>query len=72
MSEKSRAAVLMDQADKAYEAQDDAWFEAQSDADLGFLWGVVIASGLAMPGWDDEVFEALAKRGWFDQEVKAA
>ena len=63
----SKVAALVAEAEKAYEAENLAWFEAQPTEDLTALWGVACA---AEASWDDEVFDTLAARGWFEQPVK--
>lgn len=65
----SKVAQLMTEADKAYEAENVAWFEALATEDLTALWGVACVAEVP---WDDEVYDALDKRGWFEREVKAA
>lgn len=61
---ESTAAILTG-AEEAYDRQDQAWFDAQSTEDLAMLWA--IACDIERGGaWDDEVYEALAKRGHFD------
>lgn len=56
-------------ADAAYEREDQDWFNAQSTEDLKALW--VVACDLLNGGaaWDDEVYDALAARGHFDEPV---
>lgn len=59
---------LLEGADAAYDREDQAWFDALSTEDLTVLWAICcdISQGAA---WDDEVYDALAKRGHFkDQE----
>lgn len=65
----SKVALLIAAAEKAYDAEDQAWFDALPAADLAALWGVACVSEV---GWDDEVFDALARHGWFDQPVAPA
>lgn len=64
----SKVAALQNAADAAYDTENVAWFEALPTEDLTALWGVVCAT-LAGASWDDEVFDALAKRGWFEAPV---
>jgi hypothetical protein len=61
----SKAQVLLADATAAYDREDQAWFNAAPTDTLAFLWGIACAdvSGAA---WDDEVYDALASRGWFD------
>lgn len=63
---KSKIQVLEQRAQVAYDKDDRRWFYDQPLANLTALWGVACAAGAA---WDDEVFDALAERGWFDEEV---
>lgn len=68
MSSGSKVRDLMTAANTAYDAENTAWFEALPTEDLAALWGVACTS----PGgasWDDEVYDALAERGWFEAEV---
>lgn len=70
----SKVAELMAEAERAYEAavedaRAEAWFEALPTEDLTALWGVACVTEVS---WDDEVHDALAARGWFDQAVTAA
>lgn len=62
----SKVAALIAEADKAYEAEDQAWFEALPTENLTALWGIACVTDVS---WDDEVYDALAARGWFDQDV---
>lgn len=53
-------------ADAAYDREDQAWFNAQTTEALTALWEIacdIINRGAA---WDDEVYEALAARGFFE------
>jgi hypothetical protein len=61
----SKAATIIAGADAAYDREDQAWFDALPTESLTLLWGVACAT-LAGASWDDEVFDALAKRGWFE------
>jgi hypothetical protein len=61
----SKVQMIEARADKAYLTLDQAWFNALPDIDLGVLWGIACAQGAA---WDDEVYEALAARGFFEEE----
>lgn len=66
----SKVTDLQDRADVAYEAEDQAWFDALPDADLGVLWGLACAGPMGTGvSYDDEVFDALDKRGWFEKPV---
>lgn len=62
---KPKTAVLLDDAMAAYDREDQEWFNALPTESLTFLWGIACAdvSGAA---WDDEVYDALAPRGYFD------
>ncbi len=64
MATKIKSAALLDGATAAYDREDQAWFDALPTDALTFLWGVACTSLTA--AWDDEVFDALASRGWFD------
>lgn len=72
MDSPSKIASLMTDADAAYDAEDDTWFETLPTADLTALWGVACANlACANPSgasWDDEVHDALYVRGWFDTD----
>jgi hypothetical protein len=65
----SKVQVIEARAAKAYESDNpdrdkvQAWFNALPDVDLGVLWGIACTQGAS---WDDEVFEALDQRGWFE------
>ena len=61
----SKASVLLADAMAAYDREDQAWFDALPTDVLAFLWGVAVAD-LSGAAWDDEVYDALASRGWFD------
>lgn len=62
---QSKVQVIEEAADKAYDKEDQAWFDKQPLDVLGVLWGLVCASPMGR-SWDDEVFDALDKRGWFE------
>lgn len=66
----SKITTLQDEADKAYFAQDKGWFESLPTEDLTALWGV--ACSTEGGSWDDEVFDALDRRGWFERAVTRA
>lgn len=68
MSTPSKIAALQNAADTAYDAENVAWFEALPTEDLTALWGIACAH-VSGASWDDEVYDALAERGWFDVEV---
>lgn len=68
MSSPSKIAALQNAADKAYDAENVAWFEALPTEDLTALWGVCCAN-INGASWDDEVYDALYPRGWFEAEV---
>lgn len=67
MSSPSKVANLMTAADTAYDAENVAWFEALPTEDLTALWGIACAN-ISGASWDDEVYDALDKRGWFEAE----
>jgi hypothetical protein len=58
-------AALERDADAAYDREDQGWFNALSTEALEALWAIAcdIVNGGA--SWDDEVYEALAERGYF-------
>lgn len=68
---KSKIQVLQEGADKAYaldtgNARDNyAWFYAQPLENLTALWAIACVQGAA---WDDEVYDALAALGWFEDD----
>lgn len=64
----SKVAALMAEAEKAYDAENQGWFDALPTEDLTALWGIACVTDVS---WDDEVFDAVAPRGWFDQPVRA-
>ena len=57
---------LFSGADAAYDAEDSSWFESLSMDDLLILWDSVSGNNfIDMEGpWDDEVYEALADKGY--------
>lgn len=57
--------VIEQRADEAYAAEDRDWFYAQSTADLATLWALCCDIE-RMPAYDDEVYDALAARHFFD------
>jgi len=61
---KPKSAVLLEDAMAAYDREDRAWFYALPTESLTFLWGVACAN-ISGAAWDDEVYDALAVRGWF-------
>lgn len=58
-------AKLRHDADEAYDYRDDEWFENRSDLELLLLWAHCTAN--VDINWDDEVYDALEARGFFDQ-----
>lgn len=66
----SKVSDLQARAQEAYDrdvsdaSEIYAWFYALPDIDLGVLWGIACSEGCA---YDDEVYEALDQRGWFDE-----
>lgn len=67
MDSPSKLASLMTAADTAYDAENQAWFEALPTEDLIALW--VACANIGGASWDDEVFDALDKRGWFEAAI---
>ena len=62
---RSYADHVLDAAQAAYDRQDPQWFCRLPTEHLTFLWGVACsASGLEC---DDEVYDALAERGFFEE-----
>jgi hypothetical protein len=61
----SKAQVLLTDAMAAYDREDQGWFDAAPTDVLAFLWGIA-CSDVSGAAWDDEVYDALATRGWFD------
>ena len=57
---------LFSGADAAYDAEDSSWFESLSMDDLLILWDSVSGNNfIDMEGpWDDEVYDALAAKGY--------
>lgn len=49
----------------AYDAEDQSWFNALGNLELLALWELCCDIE-TMPAYDDEVFDALAARGYFD------
>lgn len=66
---RSANAELFAAADTAYDRNDWNWYENLSEAELVVLWDSVSGDNLFAPAgpWDDEVFDALAGRGFFDR-----
>ena len=64
---RSENTVLFAAADAAYDAEDREWFEALSEPELLTLWASVSNENFleAEGPWDDEVFDALASKGYF-------
>lgn len=64
----TKTKTLNDGAEAAYDREDRAWFTALTTEDLETLWAQVSGPNLFTPAgpWDDEVFDALAERGWFE------
>lgn len=58
---------LIQDANAAYARDDREWFYNQSTDNLVVLWAICcdINQGAA---WDDEVYDALAERGYFKDE----
>jgi hypothetical protein len=59
----SKVQTIQQAAQQAYDREDQAWFDSLPAIDLGVLWGLACTESVS---YDDEVFDALAKRGWFD------
>jgi hypothetical protein len=57
------------EVEDAYDREHQAWFDGLSTEILTAMWELC-CDWVSCPSWDDEVFDALAKRGHFD-EVKA-
>jgi hypothetical protein len=56
---------IMAEAEAAYDREDQGWFDALPTETLAAMW--VLCCDLAtMPSWDDEVYEALYPRGYFE------
>lgn len=70
-----KTASLFDEANAAYERQDQGWFNALSKGDLLTLWDAVsgenFATGSMTYAWDDEVYEALYSKGHFASRKQA-
>lgn len=68
---RSENAELFAGADAAYAADDWSWFEKLSEAELSLLWDSVsgenMLAGKSGGPWDDEVYEALNDKGFFDR-----
>lgn len=60
--------TLLQDAATAYDNADQAWFNSQTTEALAFMWSIAcdINAGAA---WDDEVYDALAQRGHFDESA---
>jgi len=59
----SKVSQIEARAQKAYDADDRQWFYTAPLDHLTMLWGIACAAGAA---YDDEVYDALDQRGWFD------
>ena len=59
--------ALLEDAEAAYDRDDRDWFYNQTTEDLEFMWSIAcdINRGAA---WDDEVYDALAERGYFKDQ----
>lgn len=57
--------ALEARAERAYDEEDQSWFNALGNLDLLALWELCCDIE-TMPAYDDEVFDALAARGYFD------
>lgn len=64
----SKVAQIQTLADAAYDRDDRQWFYNAPLDYLCVLWGIACANPFGA-SWDDEVFDALAERGWFEKEV---
>lgn len=62
----SATTTLTARADAAYDAEDRDWFYAQSTEDLVALWALCCDIE-TMPSYDDEVYDALASRNYFQE-----
>jgi len=69
---RSENTVLFAAADVAYAADDWDWFETLSEPELLTLWASVsgenMSCGKGGGAWDDEVYEALASKGYWASE----
>jgi hypothetical protein len=62
----SKVQAIEARAQAAYDQDDRKWFYDAPLDHLAVLWGIACAN-LSGASWDDEVFDALAERGWFDE-----
>ena len=62
--------AVMAEADAAYEREDREWFNALPTETLAAMWARCCDIE-SMPSWDDEVYDALHPRGYFDQKEGA-
>jgi hypothetical protein len=62
----SKVATITASADAAYDKDDREWFYNAPLDHLAVLWGIACAN-ISGASWDDEVFDALAARGWFEE-----
>lgn len=61
----SKVAKIEARAGKAYDGGDFEWFNNAPLDHLAVLWGIACVQDAA---WDDEVYDALDRRGWFEDE----
>lgn len=62
--------ALLRAAEAAYDREDQGWFNSQTTEALSFLWSIACDITLGA-SWDDEVYEALALRGFFEDSHPA-
>lgn len=60
--------ALYAEAEAAYDREDQEWFNSLSTEHLVAMWALCIT--INAPSWDDEVYDALAARGHWDQTTE--
>jgi hypothetical protein len=63
---KGKLQQIQERAQTAYDAEDINWFRDQPLSHLAVLWGACCAEGAA---YDDEVYDALDERHWFEDDA---